>query len=540
MEELITKVTTIAKGMWRFRWPALAVAWLVAIIGTIIVFRIPDKYEASARIYVDTQSILKPLMQGLAIQPNVEQQVAMLSRTLLSRPNMERLVRMADLDLKAGSKAEQDEVVTALLGSVQIKSTGRDNLYVLSYSNPDPDKSKRVVQSLVSMFVESSLGSSRKDAQTAKSFLDEQIKNYETKLEEAEKRLKDFRIRNIDIQTAEGKDSASQLGALREQLSQARLALKEAEQSRDAVKAQLQGQMSGASSGAGGTLGGSSLLDKPTGPLAGANIATPEIDARIDVQKRNLDALLQRYTDQHPDVLNTRRLIADLEDQKRREVDELQKAAAAAAASAPMAEQVGGNVLAQEMSRMMAATEVQLAAMRARVEELSVRFNNARESLKSAPALEAEAMQLNRDYEVHRTNYQTLVARREAASMSGELEGASGVADFRLIDPPRVTPQPVSPNRLLLAPLALLISLAAGLFTAFAGSQLRPVFFDANEMRQKLEIPLLGVVSRVVSPAELRQARAGTIRFMLGSGGLLASFVVLFVILSIMAARRAG
>ena len=69
MEQLIAQIVTIAKGMWRFRWPALAVAWLVAVVGMVIVFKVPDKFEASARIFVDTQSILKPLMSGLAVQP---------------------------------------------------------------------------------------------------------------------------------------------------------------------------------------------------------------------------------------------------------------------------------------------------------------------------------------------------------------------------------------------------------------------------------------------------------------------------------------
>jgi uncharacterized protein involved in exopolysaccharide biosynthesis len=100
MEELIAQVSTALKGMWKFRWHGLAVAWIVAAVGVTLALRIPDQYEASARIYVDTQSILKPLMSGLAIQPNIDQQVTMLSRTLISRPNIEKLVRMADLDLK--------------------------------------------------------------------------------------------------------------------------------------------------------------------------------------------------------------------------------------------------------------------------------------------------------------------------------------------------------------------------------------------------------------------------------------------------------
>ena len=527
MEQLIAQIVTIAKGMWRYRWPALAVAWLVALIGVVIVFRVPDKFEATARIYVDTQSILKPLMSGLAVQPNVDQQVAMLSRTLISRPNMEKLVRMADLDLKTESKAQQDAVITGLMGDLEIKNIGRDNLYALSYRNAEPARAQKVIQSLVSIFVESSLGASRKDTETAKVFLTDQIKAYEAKLEEAEARLKDFRLRNIELHTADGKDSASRLGELNEQLKQARLSLREAEQARDSVKQQLASEKSQGASAASQTALEESAIA----------VATPEIDSRLDVQKKNLDALLQRFTDAHPDVVTTRRLIKDLEEQKRQEMQELRRAAMANPGSALGG---SGNLAYQEMARLMAASEVQVAALRARVAEYEGRYASAREMLKTAPQLEAEAAQLNRDYAIHKKNYEDLVSRREAASMSGELEVASGVADFRLIDPPRVSPQPVSPNRLLLLPMAFVVALGAGLFVAFAGSQLRPVFHGATELREKVAIPLLGMVSKVSSAAEIRAERVSLVRFMVGSGGLAGTFIVIFLAMSIMAARRAG
>ncbi|MFN0000576.1 MAG: Wzz/FepE/Etk N-terminal domain-containing protein, partial [Burkholderiaceae bacterium] len=99
MDELLAQSISVARGMWRHRWPAMLVAGLVAVAGIVVVLAVPDKYEASARIYVDTQSILQPLMAGMTVAPNIDQQVAMLSRTLISRPNVEKLVRMADLDL---------------------------------------------------------------------------------------------------------------------------------------------------------------------------------------------------------------------------------------------------------------------------------------------------------------------------------------------------------------------------------------------------------------------------------------------------------
>ena len=67
----------------------------------------------------------------------------MLSRTLISRPNMEKLVRMADLDLKTESKAEQEALVTSLMTTVQIKNAGRDNLYSLSYRDSSPAEAQK-------------------------------------------------------------------------------------------------------------------------------------------------------------------------------------------------------------------------------------------------------------------------------------------------------------------------------------------------------------------------------------------------------------
>src|SRR5690348_1978001 len=101
MQELFEQVIGFLRSMWHRRWIGLAAAWIAAIIGVAVVYRIPEKFEASARVYVDTESLLRPLLAGLAIQPNLDQQVALMSRTLISRPNVEKLVRMADLDLRS-------------------------------------------------------------------------------------------------------------------------------------------------------------------------------------------------------------------------------------------------------------------------------------------------------------------------------------------------------------------------------------------------------------------------------------------------------
>ena len=326
------------------------------------------------------------------------------------------------------------------------------------------------------------------------------------------------------MQSADGKDAATRLGEINGQLEAAKLQLREAENARDAAKQQL-----AAERGQAGNIATQSLLQE-----SAISVATPELDGRIDALKRNLDALLQRYTEQHPDVVSGRKLLKDLEDQKKKEVAELRKAAMATAAMSPMGGTGGGSLAAQELNRMLANAEVQVAALKARVAEYTSRLAQARGSLKNAPQIEAEAAQLNRDYAITKKNYEDLVARRQSAVMSGELDVASGMAEFRLIDPPRVSPRPVSPNRLLITPIALVVALAAGLAAAFAGSQLRPTFSDASELRIKTGMPLLGVVTLVMSDADRRLDRMSLIRYVSASGTLIGLFAAGLIAMSLM------
>ncbi|MGE5491135.1 MAG: XrtA system polysaccharide chain length determinant [Actinomycetota bacterium] len=500
MDDLIRQATGTLRAMWKHRWLGVAVAWLAAGVGAVAIALFPNKYEASARIYVDTQSILKPLLTGLAVQPNIEQQITMLSRTLINRPNIEKLIRMADMDLENDSKEARDGLVDSLIKRIEIKgatpqSTVKDNLYTITYRDTDPEKAKRVVQSLVSIFVESSLGDSRKDTDSARKFIDEQIKIYEKKLEAAENRLKDFRLRNLEIQPEDGKTMSARLNEMGLELNKARLDLREAENSRDAMKRQIQGEDAN-------------------------GLVVTEIDTRIDAQRRNLDTLLQRYTEQHPDVIGARRVIKELEEQKREEAIARKKGGPASVALS-----MSSNPAYSQLKVSLASAEANVASLRARVEAYEARYERFKQLMKVAPQLEAEFAQLNRDYDVNKKNYEALVARRESADISGSLDAVAGVADFRLVDPPRVTPRPVAPNRQLLLPLAFLFSIGAGLAASFLASRLRPVFFDSRSLRSATGLPLLGSVSLFENDTAKLQERAELKRFAAASGGLLAAYV---------------
>jgi polysaccharide chain length determinant protein (PEP-CTERM system associated) len=505
MEELLRQARLVLRGMWLHHWLGLLMAWGIGLAAGITVFVMPDKYEASARVFVDTDSVLKPLMAGLTIQANTEQQIAMLSRTLISRPNVEKLVRMADLDLGVNSPSQKESLIEKVTKSLSIKSVGRDNLYTLGYVDTDPERARKVVQSLTTVSVESSLGDKRSDTDSARKFIDEQISIYQKKLEEAENRLKQFKLQNIEMGLDKDGGAGGRLTDLSAQLAQARLELREAENSRDAIKRQIVGE---------------EPVLLPDTPGSESSISIPDIDGRIDSQKRNLDAMLQRFTEQHPDVLNARRVIKDLEEQKRQEIAARKKAAAAN----PVVASINANPAYQQMKVSLTEAEATLAALRVRVAEYESRYTRAVSKIKLLPEVEAEYAQLNRDYDVHKKNYDSLIQRRESASISEGMTDVSSVADFRLIDPPRASRTPVGPNRIVLLSLALVASLAIGLAGSFAASQLRPTFFDAHTLREVAGLPLLGTVSRIVNPRDKQLERKNLYRFFGGLG----LFVVLY------------
>jgi polysaccharide chain length determinant protein (PEP-CTERM system associated) len=516
LDDLIRQGLLILRGMWQWRWLGLIVAWLVVAIATVMIIRMPNQYEASARIYVDTQSVLNPLMSGLAVQPNIDWQLQMLSRTLISRPNMEQLIRMADLDHTVQTREQRDALVEGLMRTLRISGTGSDNLYTLSYRATDPARAHRVVQSLTSMFVEMSLGDKRKDADAARKFIEEQIKVYEAKLDEAENRLKAFRLRNLGLQLGVGGDAFARVAEADSALGQARLALREAENSRDALKRQIDGEEP--------VFLGGAFSESPGMALVASNT---ELDQRIDGLQRALDALLLRYTDQHPDVAGTRRLIRDLEDQRRAAVAEAKAKAAAAAAARPAAAappNVAQNPVYQHLKLSLADAEANIASLRTRVAEYENRYNRVKSMLVMRPEIEIEYTQLNRDYHIHKENYETLVSRREQAIISSQMEASAAMADFRLVEPPRVSPEPVAPNRTRLFNLAFIGALGAGLFAALAASRVRPTFFDPRSLREATGVPVLGRVSLLPSVSMLRRERLATVAFLVGAAALVGSY----------------
>lgn len=467
MQEIIQQLLDLLRSTWRYRWLAVALAWPLAIGGWYVVNEMPDEYQASSRVYVDTQSLLEPLLGNMTVAPRVEEQLRLMTRTLFSRPNMEEIVRSSDLDLTVDSEQGMEQLINELRNDISLQTAGRENLYTISYTHNDPQQARAVVQAVLDKFVEGSIGNTREDLASSQDFLEEQIAMYELRLDRINDRMKAFQREHFEILQS-GTDYYSRLENAEQQLEQARLQLREAERRQQALQQSIEGAQP-------------VLL--PQDPQEAAT----RFDGRIAELESRLDQLRSRYTDQHPDVQATQRILEDLRAQRAEAVAQQQQSGQG------LGQEAGQYV--QQLQFALADADSQVASLRARVQEYEQRYENLRSRVDEIPEVEAQYQAMRRDRDVLQQNYDRLVQSRERAVLTGELENRPNQVEFRVVDPPFVPGAPSGPNRTLLAGGVTLLSLGGGAALAFLFGQVRPTVNSRFSLQRVSRRPMLGSVS---------------------------------------------
>lgn len=511
MQEIISLILGYVRGAWRYRWIMMVVAWLVSIVGWAQVYQIQDRYQSSARVYVDTRTILKPLMKGLAVQSDVRQQLALMTRLLLSRPNLEKVARMTDLDLKAKEPAQMDAIVKSLREQIKVSGGRRSsNIYTISCEHNNPVMAKRVVQSLLTLFVEGALGETRKDSDSAQRFLDKQISAYQNRLEEAERRRTEFKRNNMEFLPGTGSDYYTELKDNNGRLREARLNLREVEFRVEELQRQLDDEEPSYD------FISSTMRDSEEIPAAALPELQTQYDGRIEVLQQQLDGLMLKYTEQHPNIVTLKETLEQLRIKQKQEIQKLKKQYASIAkqsssnsgsALSALAGEQSSNPVYQQLKIALGVAEADLASYRARVAEYEERGKDLQERVDMRLDVEAKLNGLNRDYDIVKANFDKLLAKRETAQLSEEVEQRADNVKFKIVDPPRLPKQPTSPNRPLLISGVFLVAIAVGVALSVLMALVRPTFDTRRQLSEGTGYPVMGSISMNWMPDQLRKRK---------------------------------
>ncbi len=452
-QKLVQMVQRHALGMWRFRWVALTIAWTLSIASWVLIYMLPDRYEASAQVFVDTDTVLRPLLRGLSVEKDVMNDVTVMSRTMLTRPHLERVAREADLDLAAKTPREFDAVLASLERRTKITTAGA-NIYTISFEDKRRETAVEVVDKLLDSFVEDTLGSGQEDSQQAEKTLKAELDDYERRLTESEDRLKEFKRQNVGLMPDEKGDYYAQLQIASADLATVQQAVRIANEKAGSLARQLEGEEP--------VFG---IMSSSLGMGRGSSI-----DGQIASLEQRRNELLVNYTEKHPEVVRIDGQLQEL--RAKRQVELANKSPD----DLPIVTNpLDINPVYQSLKIQRSKVEVELASLRAELTDKQRKVDRLTKMVDVIPQVEAELNRLNRDYDVVKTRYAQMLQRWEDLQTGRRVKSGTDQIQFRIVNPPFAPVDPAGPPRALFLIAAFVASLGAAVAMAFLLNIVRPV-----------------------------------------------------------------
>ncbi|WP_294253453.1 XrtA system polysaccharide chain length determinant [uncultured Sphingomonas sp.] len=497
MGSLFDEVRSAIHAVWMRRTLALAIAWVVCVVGWVAVSRIPDSYESKARVLVELRQVL-PNDGGVAAAGQ-QQDIDRIRQTLTSSVNLEKVVRGTDLAKTITKPADLAARIAGLQKAIKLTAQ-QDNLFEIAVTGADPAICRQVVEKLIALFRDNKLADSRDESSQSLAFLDQQLAERQQALQAAETKRAEFQSRFLGSLPGTG-SLDDRIGAAQQQLQQIESDLAAAQSGLSAVNAQMAGTPASVAGQGGGPVG--------TGP-ARARLA--------DLQAQLSDARARGFTEAHPDVVALKRQIAG---------------AQAAAAREPSGVGGGGsfaNPLYLSLRSMQADKAAQVAALSQRRAQIQGDLAALNAKLTQAPQAASEQGQIDRDYQVLKDQYAKLLADREQLRISSQAQSQTDAVKFSVIDPPTQPRSPSSPNRPMLLTAVLVAGLGAGVAAAFLLSKLRTTFDTATRLERASGMPVIGSIGEVVTPRQRARRRKQLQHFLGGVAGLGVAYAAILLV----------
>ncbi|MEI6893684.1 MAG: XrtA system polysaccharide chain length determinant [Colwellia sp.] len=511
MQEIVKEIIDYLKGIWLKRRYIIVATWLICPLGWYFVALMPNVYKSEARVYVDTQSLLRPLLKGLTVETNPNTQIRLMVKTLLSRPNLERISRMTDLDVQADTSEEYEAIINSLKNNIKISGFGRENIYTLSTENKDPEMAKNIVRSALTVFIENTLGETRNNSDSAQKFLNTQIKEYENRLSNAEARLASFKQKYNGILPTQSGGYYNKLYGYKEKLKAIELNILENKTRLGSAKKQLT-QSIVAGNGSDNNIKSESSIQTT-------------YDDRITELELQLDGLKLRYTDRHPDVIEVSRNLTYLKDLRSAEINKYLDQSNDNAGSL---KRLSTNPVIQEVQIEVNHLENLIASLNVRADDYRQRIIALEDKVHVLPEIEAELVALNRGYGITKSKYEQLLSRRETAQLAQQADETTDKIQFRVLNPPRKATQPSGPKRFILFGVVTVLGFSVGIGLSLLMSQLNLVATSTAQLTKITGVPVFGIVSANENLGLQKWHKKKTIIFII-SNLLLMCLLALFI-----------
>jgi len=514
----------------RNRWWVLFAALIAGVAAGVVAYTSPKVYESKATILVENDAILQALTRSMAVTPSITSKMRFVRQRLLTRDHLTQIARRLDLDLKAKTPKELEALLVKMRKHTVVRASGRGQLIELGFQHGNPTTARDVVAMLTDMLLEQNLGAKRVEAHQAYDFINQQLQVYRTRLEESERKLREFKQKNlVELGVGAALPAGKSGGTGAEVAPRAAFAdvnhLEQARASLSEVVANLQQLRSQQATYA------KQLESEPKWISAQQDFNEGTIgaagerqDPRIAALQAKMDELRLRYTDRHPAMVALRAQIDQLraasQSKEKTDAGDTEK-------EVDVLADLGDQILNPHylsLKEKVSQLDAEVIAAEAKQAQLKQAISGLGRAILDVPKKEQALVALRRDYSVNSSIYNNLLKRLEEARVTKEMEVQDRGGRIRVIEPATVPYKPVKPNRVIIILMGLGGGLAAGYGLGFLRHLMDSTIRSSDEVQGLVGLSVLGRIPTVVTHGDRRRRRRANVAFGMATVMMVALF----------------
>lgn len=497
----------------RNRWHFLILFFAGWFLVWGISWMLPSVYRSGTLILVEQPAVPEKYVVS-NVDSDIQQQLNSITQQILSRTRLLTIMDHLSLYAQERKRVSDDAALEKMKKDIEIELVRGDDrklsAFNIYYSSGDARTAQRATSELADLFITQNLEQRQERSESTTRFLEDQMNQARQKLAAQEARVREFKDKHIGELPSQTAANLQILGGLQAGLQAQQDALSRAKQQNTYLESLLSQYRS---LGPGSARPGEAV----PGGLA-------SIDQELDRLRAQLTDLSSHYTDKHPDVRKTKEQIAKTEKMRKKFLADTNNNSTVAGSAANSGESKSAAML--EMESQLKANRAEIANHEASIRDLQGKVAQYQGRLNMAPVMEQQFADITRDYDQSKTDYDSLLAKKNQSQMATNLEKTQQGEHFRMLDPPNLPTKPYRPNRLQLCGVGLLVGFVFGAGTSFGKEKLSGKLFTEREIKKLIPYSVMAEIPTIETSQE--QAAHRRENWFVGLAAMVITSAILF------------
>jgi polysaccharide chain length determinant protein (PEP-CTERM system associated) len=465
------------------------------VLGVLVSFGVykylPKVYKATTLILVQSQRIPESYVRS-TITDSVGSRLSTISQEILSRTRLEKVIQEFNLFSEIRDSVPMEGIVEMMRSAIEVRVQTDpqheriQNSFSIAFMGKDPETVMMVTNKLASLFIEENLKVRESQVEGTSEFLTKELGGMEQRLKQKEYDIRNFKERTMGQLPQQLDANLRILERLQQQIKTTNESLRAAEDRSVVIQNQIELLKKRESIVRVGSQGDVSV-DQGGDPLI----------MQLKSLNRELAVAQSKYKETHPDVVDLKKKIADLG----LKIKELMERAGQARGGGIGEQNLPASTLDPEAQRLLAQYNEQYRAavmeakrLRQEEKELKEQIVLYQRRIEDTPRREQELIFLTRDYDLLKTNYQSLLDKKMQAQMAENLERKQQGEQFKILDPARIPEKPIKPDRNKILLIGAFLGLALGLGLTWFRESMDQSFHTVLDLEDYLGIPVIATI----------------------------------------------